>query len=728
MMKFLQERNDIFLFILALLVSLSWYCGYTVTSARAQENETIFYVSLHGNDQWSGTISDPNQDGTNGPFATLNKARDTIRYLRKTNPTSKYTVLVRGGTYRLSENFSLSLIDSGTELNPFVIKAYENERPILSGARQVTGFTPYKSGIFKADLKGTALEAYSFRQLFAEGKRQILARFPNFDPLDPVGGGFLYVEDSVEGGSQVKFKSGLDSIHDWDATNNAEIVIYPGPNYWNNIVSISGIDKTLRIVTLKTKASYPIITGNRYFFQNLLEELDVPGEWYFDHVEKNLYYWPLNDSSLNSVSIPVLKSLVSVTGNHIIFEGFTLDGCEGNAVVINSTLNSTIAKCIIRNAGINGIEIRGGYNNAAIGNDVYEVGGVGISIWGGDRKNLTLANNRAENNNIHHIGIFSKTSSGIYCSGVGNIISHNLVYSTPRIGIYFDGNDNIIEYNHVHHVNQETQDSGIIYSCSRDWTQRGNVVRFNKLHESGGYGRNNASETWQRPFKTYGIYLDDYTSGVNVYGNIVSKTYNGAVFVHGGRDNIIENNIIVDGGKGQMFYSSISSTESDLSSMFTKISDTGYTKYPLLLNIRDAQDGSAMAGNSFLRNVVHYSSEQAVLYAIYGKFDFNTTTSDYNTIYHADLPLLVPYMATSDNLQWLKWKYSGLDKNSAMADPLISNILAGDYTIAPNSPAIKLGFKPIPFDKIGPYQDSLRASWPIGELPKPKLISVEVAK
>ena len=509
-MNSLNRMKTILLICIFISLILLLY-GFECLGAASVANgkEVVFYVSTTGNDQWSGSLAVMNADGNDGPFATLQRARDAIRELRQHGLNAQFTISVYGGTYMLNNTFTLGPEDSGTKSNPLIIRAYNNERPVLSGSRLVGGFTAYKGKILKVDLKSDIPESLGFKQLFAAGKRQVLARFPNVDPHDPVGGGFLYVEDSVEGVSKVKFKYRERDFHQWVNYENAEIVIYPGPNYWNNTIPVAVFDRTNRIVELAGKASYPITAGNRYFFQNILEELDSPGEWYFDKQRKTLFFWPEDENALKSVNVPILKSLVEIKGktlfnkykdipSHIRIEGFILEGCEGTAVVAKDAEDIIIAANTIRNAGEAGIVIDNGKDNVAIGNDIYEVGADGIIISGGDLITLTPGANRAENNYIHHIGVFRKTSSGIDCRGVGNVVSHNLIHSTPRIGIKFDGNDNIIEYNHVHHVNQETQDSGVIYSCARDWTKRGNIVRYNYVHDSGGYGRNSEKEPWQK--------------------------------------------------------------------------------------------------------------------------------------------------------------------------------------------------------------------------------------
>ena len=697
---------------------------YSATPART------FYVATNGNDQWAGTLPDPNSSGNNGPFATLIKARNVIRELRWAGSKDSFSVMVRGGIYELNETFVLEPEDSGTESHPLVFKAYNNEHPILSGARRINNFEPYKGKIYKANLKGITNIYYPIRQLFADGKRQILARYPNFDPLNPIGGGFLYVEAPTIDGSKRMFRFKEGPTRQWAHPEDAEIFIFPGNNWTSNILPVLEINSNNKTITLSQDATHDIMPGNRYYFQNIFEELDSPGEWYFDRREKALYFWPVNEASLRTVSVPVLKSIVIIKGKnilnkynaapaHIRIEGFTMEECGGSAIVVNGAKNIVIARCTIINAGGHGIDINDGFQDTVIGNDIYEVGEKGIFISGGDRTTLAPGENRIDNNYIHHVGVFSKTGSGIECRGVGNIVTNNLIHTTPRVGIWIEGNDHLIEYNHIHHVNQETQDSGAIYFGQVDWTKRGNVVQFNYIHDSGGYGRT-TSGTWQTPFDTYGIYLDDWASGAKVYGNIVTDTASGGIIIHSGRDNLVENNVIMEGGAlGQMVYSgwplTHPVTQKLLPQMFAKIKERGYTKYPQLSTITDIETGSQMSGNIFLRNIIYYKDKRSPLYGIYNHMDFATTVSDYNVIYHGGLPLLIPFTKAPIKQQWAAWQDKGFERHSVIADPLFSDAASGNYSLNPVSPALKMGFQPIPFDKIGPYKDPLRASWPIKE-------------
>ena len=67
--------------------------------------------------------------------------------------------------------------------------------------------------------------------------------------------------------------------------------------------------------------------------------------------------------------------------------------------------------------------------------------------------------------------------------------------------------------------------------------------------------------------------------------------------------------------------------------------------------------------------------------------------------------------------EWASWQAKGADRNSVVADPLFTSAEGEDGQLRPDSPAWKLGFERIPFEKIGPYQDEFRASWPIIDAP-----------
>ena len=111
--------------------------------------------------------------------------------------------------------------------------------------------------------------------------------------------------------------------------------------------------------------------------------------------------------------------------------------------------------------------------------------------------------------------------------------------------------NNIIEFNEIIDTNLETRDTGAIETLGRDKQLSGNIIRFNFIRNVVGMGTTLDGE-FVFPNYNWGIYLDDYSSGTTVYGNIVVNTVQGAVNIHGGKDNLVENNIFIDGAENQI--------------------------------------------------------------------------------------------------------------------------------------------------------------------------------
>lgn len=155
-----------------------------------QAHATEWYVSTEGNDSWSGRLPTPNKKRTDGPFVSLLRAREALR--RAAPPKS---VRIRAGAYELPEGFVLDLEDSGTAENPVVWSAHEREMPRLIGGRRILGWKIWKNNIWMCDLASQDIAEIS--DLYMNGKRQVLARYPNLDPSNPVGSGRAYVAGDV---------------------------------------------------------------------------------------------------------------------------------------------------------------------------------------------------------------------------------------------------------------------------------------------------------------------------------------------------------------------------------------------------------------------------------------------------------------------------------------------------------------------------------------------------
>ena len=112
-----------------------------------------FFVATNGNESWSGRLPAPNANNTDGPFATLARARNAVRELKANSDTQAgITVAVRGGKYFLDQTLVLGPQDGGTRDCPIVYTAFPDEKPVLSGGRRITGWKPYRGKILRHEL------------------------------------------------------------------------------------------------------------------------------------------------------------------------------------------------------------------------------------------------------------------------------------------------------------------------------------------------------------------------------------------------------------------------------------------------------------------------------------------------------------------------------------------------------------------------------------------------
>ena len=184
------------------------------TCALGAPPQGSLYVATNGNDAWSGRLAEPNADKTDGPFATLERARDEVRKMRaKGTLPGPVTVQIRGGRYHVSETITFTPEDSGTQGQPISYTAYPGEKPELIGGRIIQGFKSAQGRTLSVSLPEVKEGRWYFRSLFADGERQIRARCPDLDPDDPYRRGFFYVDRGVGG-----FGAAVGCIHnpgDW---------------------------------------------------------------------------------------------------------------------------------------------------------------------------------------------------------------------------------------------------------------------------------------------------------------------------------------------------------------------------------------------------------------------------------------------------------------------------------------------------------------------------------
>lgn len=705
----------------------------------------------------------PGGDGSRiKPYQTLTQARDSIRTTRKAGTIKSgdaVTVYLEPGDYPQIASFELTAADGGTADAPVVYRARQSGKARLQGgiALEPSSFKPVteasvlsrldavvRDKVRVCDLSAKAPSAFpSFKTsfhgaptapwLYVNHQPMTLARWPNATGNDAAWARFSKAVDTglpkpgTTDPALRKARPGSFLFDDprparWNLSEGVWLLGYWTHDWSDEVIRVASYDKEKKIVALAAPHNYGINAGTwgaaqrRFFAMNALEELDTPGEWYLDRARKLLYFYPEGDLAKSEIVLATLtEPLVKLRGaKHVRLVELNFEYGHGDGIIAQNVEHVEIAGCVVANLAGSGVSVHGSAS-AVRSCEVFNLGKSGISLGGGDRQSLTPAKNTADNNHIHHFGLFQRTyAPGVGAGGCGQIVSNNCIHDAPHNAVLYGGNEHLFERNEVYRVVMETGDAGAFYT-GRDWTSQGNILRNNYIHDLGGGDAKHVN--------TMGVYLDDCDCGDTLVGNVFYRAGR-AIMIGGGRDNPVLNNLVVACPIGLhidargMTWKHWNNPNDKSWCLDEKARQFHYTqppwstKYPRLAAIMNEEPRQPL-GNTLRRNVFVDCGKQVC------DFDGNVKK-------------LLDKFEMADNLAV---NTTGATKGMAPAVPYkgFANLFSG----TPEKPfdlrfddfgtpgfAQRWGawlkkelpsFEPIPFEKIGLYTDAYRRALPARE-------------
>jgi hypothetical protein len=537
------------------------------------------------------------------PFASLEKARDAAR---AANDPAGSTIILAPGIYRRANTFELDAHDAGlrfsgvgARISGAVAIPYDAVKPVSDPGVLARLLPEVREQLLEIDLHALGIPDFGdfgprgFRhpyipaplELIIDGVPLDIARWPNAgQPGEPMGKVIdrgpvtRYGQKPVRGGT---FMFETDRPARWTQADDIWITGFFANGYADNTVKVKSFDLATKTLTSVHPHMYGFQSGrpwNRWTALNLLEEIDMPGEFVADKKTGKAYFLPPTGKEIakSLIEATVLKEplLAIENATDVVLDGIALENGRGIGVYIERGANNRVQNCELRNFGIVAACIGKGitpdpnyshsytaqplsralgswhehiYDNTTLNRDagtghgivnceIHHTGAGAISLGGGDRISLTPAGNFVENCDIHHFNRWDRTyKAGVNIDGVGNIVRHCNIHDCPGSALYLHGNDHLIEFNEIHNVLMEGDDMGAFY-MGRDPSERGNVLRYNFWHDLAP------------AHSTFAIHFDDAGGdGTLVHGNIFLRTGHRAVFnYYGGSDITVSNNLFID--------------------------------------------------------------------------------------------------------------------------------------------------------------------------------------
>ncbi|HEX4725671.1 MAG TPA: PDZ domain-containing protein [Pseudonocardiaceae bacterium] len=688
-----------------------------------------FFVAPGGADTNAGTTASQ-------PVATLGRAQQLVRAALPA-ATGPITVNVAGGTYYQSSPLAFGTADSGTAAAPVTWKATPGAVTISGGRRLTPTWQPVSAG--SGIMQATVATGLHVDQLFVNGQRQILARFPNFDPTAPrLDGATTLANLNTESKKWASPATALiRTMHcnDWGSTSFTAAGSTPGA-LGLHYVGDSNRGQDCGLTVGGSGNVGPVMA------ENVREELDAPGEWYYNPANGQLLFWAPAGTNLSTAKIETAEQdeLITVTGasaqnpvRNLTFDGFHFTethrtlfdstyepDAKGDwaivrkgAVYLRNAANVTVTNSFFDQLGGNGVFLDGFNDGDVISNNKFEFDGASdvqvvgspdsVRDYSNNFHQTVLINDTAagpksdnyprdvdiRNNLMENMGQFELQSSGVNISMSRNVtVDGNTIDGSARACLNIEDGTwggHLIENNDIFDCVQHTGDNGSInvWGRGRFWAASGNNSLAPGTSFAGANGTQLNDAQAEQMMKL------DVLAPITIQHNRFWHDGDWAIDLDDGSSNfVIRNNLILKGG--------------------IKLRD-GFD--------RTVQNNVLVSGTMF-EQISHANNGDVIQHNItlgptaYNNVGSDPTSAKYtvddNLFWNGGGTIAGPGSQLSANgttiNQQSSWVQAGMDVHSLVADPRFSSgdpTGQYDFTVATNSPAIGLGYANFPMTGFG---------------------------
>lgn len=503
------------------------------SAGRPAAAEASFHVSPAGNDRWSGRLAQPSADGRDGPFATPGRA------LGAAKGNGPATVRLHGGTYRLTA----PLVVDGSLAGLRLIAA-EGEQPVLSGGEPVGGAQP-GNGVLSAPLaRDPGLD------VSIGGQRLDAARSGDVTPGDPRSGWFpakATASNPKSPGSRRQMRLPPGVLKAGWAGPGVRAQALDRERLSDDLLGVVSADPG-GLLTFDGDGQYPYRDGSTVRLLGHPDFLRRPGEFAWDARAKRLLVKPPAGLSGERAELVVARAATLLrldNARDVTVQGLTFADVpwDGSAVLAKGGSGLRIAGNRFVLVGT-AVTLDGATRSEVSGNRMEHLGRSGVMLAPGSRDNRILANRISDIGEVRFFG------GGVMAAGIsGTLIAHNDIRRVARYGISIKNwnpqtvnSDNTVEFNRIRDTARQTADAGAVEMLGRSGNDTRSTIRFNDIRDTGGLATD-AQGRWLARYKGFGIYLDDMTSGVTVQGNLLENTGGAAIFLHGGDNNRVSDNV-----------------------------------------------------------------------------------------------------------------------------------------------------------------------------------------